>query len=295
MTDLLVAGVDVGTRFTRAVVLDAGRRTRAEATLSTGFRLAAAGRDALAKACASGALSRRDLRLVVGTGFGRHQLRERDLTVTELTAHALGARHLEPRTERVLDVGGQTIEAILLDARGRPAAYRLNDACAAGSGAFLERTARFLGGDLATLDAAACHEAPVPISSVCAVFAEAEVINHLSAGVPGGSVLAGVVASIAARAAQLLGRVPGGGPCTATGGTVALASMARALEAAVPGPLLVPERAPFAGAIGAALFGLLRLEERAGDAPPARRPAARSRPRAAAPTGTRARRGEWRA
>ena len=58
-------------------------------------------------------------------------------------------------------------------------AFRLNDKCAAGTGAFLEKTARYMG--YATEEIGplvATSKEPVPISGVCAVFAESEVINH---------------------------------------------------------------------------------------------------------------------
>ena len=45
----------------------------------------------------------------------------------------------------MLDVGGQTMKASRLDERGRVSSFRLNDKCAAGTGAFLEKTARYLG------------------------------------------------------------------------------------------------------------------------------------------------------
>jgi (R)-2-hydroxyacyl-CoA dehydratese activating ATPase len=53
--------------------------------------------------------------------------------------------HLFPDTRTILDIGGQDIKAIKVDDQGRVKAFRLNDKCAAGTGAFLEKTARYLG------------------------------------------------------------------------------------------------------------------------------------------------------
>jgi (R)-2-hydroxyacyl-CoA dehydratese activating ATPase len=65
--------------------------------------------------------------------------------VTDLTAQSWGTRFFFPGTRTVLDVGGQTMKAMRLDERGRVQSFRLNDKCAAGTGAFLEKTARYLG------------------------------------------------------------------------------------------------------------------------------------------------------
>ena len=79
---------------------------------------------------------------------------------------------------------------------------------AAGTGAFLEKTARYLG--LTTEDIgpyALRSTSPKSISSVCAVFAESEVINHLSNGIPAEDIMMGAMVSLGGRAIQLMRRV----------------------------------------------------------------------------------------
>jgi (R)-2-hydroxyacyl-CoA dehydratese activating ATPase len=116
--------------------------------------------------------------------------------------------HLFPDTRTILDIGGQDIKAIKVDDQGRVKAFRLNDKCAAGTGAFLEKTARYLG--LTTEDIgpyALRSTSPKSISSVCAVFAESEVINHLSNGIPAEDIMMGAMISLGGRAIQLMRRV----------------------------------------------------------------------------------------
>ena len=83
-------------------------------------------------------------------------------------------------------------------ARAGCESFRLNDKCAAGTGAFLEKTARYLGyahrGDRAAGGDVARRRSP--ISGVCAVFAESEVINHLSQGAAPADIMQGAIVSL---------------------------------------------------------------------------------------------------
>ena len=68
-----------------------------------------------------------------------------------MSAQARGAAYFFPNTKTILDVGGQTMKATRLDEHGKVRAFRLNDKCAAGTGAFLEKTARYLGYNIAEI------------------------------------------------------------------------------------------------------------------------------------------------
>ena len=59
--------------------------------------------------------------------------------MTDLTAAARGANFFFPGTRTVLDIGGQTMKATRIDEGARVKSFRLNDKCAAGTGAFLEK------------------------------------------------------------------------------------------------------------------------------------------------------------
>src|SRR5690606_33637402 len=115
--------------------------------------------------------------------FGRHQVDLADTHVTDLTAASRGAHAFFPGTRTILDVGGQTMKAIRVSDGAKVESFRLNDKCAAGTGAFLEKTGRYMGYGTTELGPlVATSKQPVPISGVCAVFAESEVINQLSQG-----------------------------------------------------------------------------------------------------------------
>ena len=79
------------------------------------------------------------------------------------------------------------MKASRIDERAHVQSFRLNDKCAAGTGAFIEKTARYMGYSTEEIGPlVATSKEPTTISGVCAVFAESEVINHLSQGVAPG-------------------------------------------------------------------------------------------------------------
>jgi predicted CoA-substrate-specific enzyme activase len=204
---------------------------------------------------------------VVSTGFGRHQVAFRDVQVTDLTAGARGVRRLFPRTKTVLDIGGQTMKASRLDEKGKVASFRLNDKCAAGTGRFLEKTARYMGFETQEIGAlAATSKEPVPISGVCAVFAESEVINHLSQGCAPADIMHGAMVSLVERAVQLLKRVRIEPECTVVGGILRFPTMVTEVARALGHPINVPEgdSVQFVNALGAAVLGQKRVREAGG-------------------------------
>ena len=144
---IMVVGIDVGATYTKALVLDEEKTIVGRSMIKTGFNLAGAAERGYADVLASAGLAEEEVDYVASTGYGRYVVPMRDLQITELTCHAKGAFYQFPNTRTVLDVGGQTVKAIKLDERGKVRSFRLNDKCAAGTGAFLEKTARYMGLD----------------------------------------------------------------------------------------------------------------------------------------------------
>jgi len=179
----ITAGIDVGSTYTKVVLLDENYRILGKYLRPTGFQLEKNSRQAFDEALASAGLAEKDISYIIATGIGRHQATFKDIHVTDLTASARGSHLLFPGTRTVLDIGGQTMKASRLDEGAKVRSFRLNDKCAAGTGAFLEKTARYMGyGTEEIGPLMETSKKPVPISGVCAVFAESEVINHLSIG-----------------------------------------------------------------------------------------------------------------
>ena len=66
-------GIDIGSTYTKAVILDAEGEIVGRAMEPTGFKLAEVAERAYGKALAGAGLSPDDVGYVVATGFGRHQ------------------------------------------------------------------------------------------------------------------------------------------------------------------------------------------------------------------------------
>ena len=258
------AGIDVGSTYTKAVVLDDTHRIAGRAMQPTGFRLSEIAEQTLAEAAAAAGIATGDVRYVVATGFGRHQVRVGDVRVTDLTAGARGATLLFPGTKTILDVGGQTMKATHVGAGAKVQSFRLNDKCAAGTGAFLEKTARYMGyateeiGPLVQTSKVATS-----ISGVCAVFAESEVINHLSQGVSPADIMHGAIVSLVGRSVQLMKRVGMEPEFTLIGGILRFERMARVIREQIGAPVNVPagDLVQYTSALGAALLGHVRLRQ----------------------------------
>jgi predicted CoA-substrate-specific enzyme activase len=260
----ITAGIDVGSTYAKVVLLDEDDRIVARAMSPSGFKLAEVAGRTYGEALAAAGLRAGDVAYVVATGIGRHQLDFKDVHVTDLTAGARGAIHLFPGTRTVLDVGGQTMKATRVDETGRVTSFRLNDKCAAGTGAFIEKTARYLG--YATKEIGplmATSKQPVPISGVCAVFAESEVINHLSQGVAPAEIMQGAVESLTSRSVQLIRRVGGQPEYTLIGGILRFETMARSVREQLKHEVNVPppELVQFVPALGAARLAHRRLKK----------------------------------
>ena len=260
----ITAGIDVGSTYTKAVIINQEREILAREQKPTGFKLSEVSHAAYQQCLSRAGLNESDVKYVVATGIGRHQVKFKDIHVTDLTASARGAGFLFPGTRTILDVGGQTMKSSRIDQAFKVLSFRLNDKCAAGTGAFLEKTARYMGFTTKEIGPLmATSKESVPISGVCAVFAESEVINHLSLGTPPSDIMQGAIESLVGRSVQLMRRVKAQPEYTLIGGILRFETMANSVrdqlncDVNVPGPEMVQ----FVTALGAAILGQRRLQK----------------------------------
>ncbi|MDH3628347.1 MAG: acyl-CoA dehydratase activase [Acidobacteriota bacterium] len=258
----ITAGIDVGSTYTKAVVFN-GKELIGKAMNATGFKLTEVSEALFDAALAEAGLKRDDVEYTIATGYGRHQCYVKDLAVTDLTSAARGAHFLFPGTRTVLDIGGQTMKATRIDESARVKNFRLNDKCAAGTGAFLEKTARYMGYETEQIGGLMdTSREEVTISGVCAVFAESEVINHLSMGTSPGDIMQGSANSLSERSVQLLKRVKAEPEFTLIGGLLRWPRMVDAIAKQLGEKVNVadPELVQYTAAVGAAILGQVRLE-----------------------------------
>lgn len=256
------AGIDIGSTYTKAVILGGDFEIAGRAMEPTGFKLAQVAERVFERARIDAGLDPQSVSYVVATGFGRHQAEFSDVRVTDLTAGARGANYLFPGTRTVLDVGGQTMKASRLADDAKVKSFRLNDKCAAGTGAFLEKTARYMGYTTEEIGPlVATSKEAIPISGVCAVFAESEVINHLSQGASPADIMHGAVVSLVGRSVQLMKRVRLEPEFTLIGGILRFEKMVDVVRHELDAEVNVPagDLVQFTAALGAAVLGQRRL------------------------------------
>ncbi len=185
-----------------------------------------------------------------------------------MTTHARGAVYLNPEARAVLDIGALHGRAIRNDERGKVETYKMTSQCASGSGQFLENIARYLGiaqDEIGSLSTQADN--PEVVSSICAVLAETDVINMVSRGITAPNILKGIHISMAGRLAKLLKSIGAReGVVLCTGGLALDEGLLNTLNESVKEQKMNvtafnhPD-SPFAGAIGAALWGAFRHEK----------------------------------
>jgi len=237
----ITAGIDVGGSYTKVVLLD-DEQIIGRAILRTGYKPGIAAQECLASALADAGIVRESLDYVIATGFGRFQVPFSQMNVTELTAASWGAHALFPETKTILDVGGHAVKASRIDEARQVKSFRLNEKCAAGTGAFLEKTARYMGFETEQIGALAdTSSVAVSISGVCTVFAEAEVINHLSQGVAAADIMHGAIVSLVGKSVQLMKRVKVEPEITLIGGIMRFPTMVSAVREKLTGVVNVPD------------------------------------------------------
>jgi predicted CoA-substrate-specific enzyme activase len=252
---MLFAGIDIGSLSTDVVLLDRYGEIAGSAIVATGASTRKACEEAFAKALAEVGAAPSAVVFTVSTGYGREMAASSDLSVTEITCHARGARFLFPEARTVLDIGGQDSKIIRLNQDGRVADFAMNDKCAAGTGRFLEVMARTLEMDLEEMGPRSLlSRNTVPVSSMCTVFAESEVISLIASGTPPEDIARGIHLAIADRISALAERVGLIAPAVMTGGVAKNPGARKALEGKFGFPLLVPADPQLAGALGAALI-----------------------------------------
>ena len=257
-------GMDIGSTYTKAIVLDGDRQMLSRHMQATGSRLQESAATVSAEAVKLAGLGADDIDYCIATGYGRHQYAEADMPVTDLTATARGASFLFPGTRTVLDIGGQTMKASRIDEARKVRTFRLNDKCASGTGMFLEKTVRYMGyqtEDIGDLLQAATEA--VPISGVCTVFAESEVINHLSNSVPPADIMFGASLSLTQRSVQLLRRIKVEPEVTLVGGIMRWETMGKAIREQLGTDANVAEgdMPQYMAALGCAILGHIRLDK----------------------------------
>jgi benzoyl-CoA reductase subunit D len=259
---MITAGVDVGAKTVKVVVLD-GDRPLARRLVLGGLDTASALEEAFAGALADAGTARGDLASVVATGAGRQEVALADDVVTEVTAAARGACFLRPTARTVIDVGAEEGRAVRCTEAGRVEDFAVNEKCAAGAGTFTEAMARALEVPLEELGRMALRSTQtVPMNAQCTVFAESEVVSLLHAKTPKEDISRAVHDAMASRITSMVRKVGFADDVVVIGGMAKNVGFVDAMKRSLETEVVVPEEPEFVGALGAALIAAERAAER---------------------------------
>jgi predicted CoA-substrate-specific enzyme activase len=256
-------GLDIGSVSTNVVVIDEFGAVIHDVYLRTAGRPIEAVQQGLAEVERLWG-SRLAIRGVGTTGSGRELIAEfagADVVNDEITAHKTGAIHIsetlggEP-VDTIFEIGGQDSKFISIE-HGVVTDFAMNEACAAGTGSFLEEQAEKLGisikGEFAKLALAA--GAPTRLGERCTVFMERDVTGWLHKGETVPNLVAGLAYSIALN---YLNRVVRGRKIGDTiyfqGGTAYNDAVTAAFASLLGKKITVPPYNGVMGAIGMALI-----------------------------------------
>lgn len=254
MTDHYL-GVDLGSTTAKVVVLDAAGDIRAAEVVQMGAVSRAGCARALELALGTAGITRDDVTGAIATGYGRRLVPGVDRSFTEITCHARGAAAMCPGVRLVVDIGGQDSKAIAVGEDGLVDNFAMNDRCASGTGRFFEVLARAIECDLQELAALAlAGDKALEVSSMCATFAETELISLLAQGERREDIAASVHRAVATRTVGLVAQVGRRSPVVMTGGVAHNAAAVHFLAEALGAEVTVPASPQITGAYGAALL-----------------------------------------
>ncbi len=264
MSTAYVMGVDFGSTTGKTVIL-AGDGTQVAGCVSQQGTVSAEGAQAsIAGALAQAGLTQDDIAFTVSTGYGRRMLDVSDRSFTEITCHARGAVELHPDVRLVIDIGGQDSKVIAIDDQGLVRTFAMNDRCAAGTGKFFEVLARAMELPIDELGPMAMTaQEQIVVSSMCATFAETEVVSLMAEGKRKQDILYGVHAAVAKRTSGMVAKVGKATPAVMTGGVAKNSAAVQHIEQALGIELQIPDAPQLAGALGAALFALDEVRSQA--------------------------------
>ncbi len=261
-------GCDAGSTYTKCVILDENGKMCASVIKKSRINPVLSAQDALAEAVGQieGLSGAEDLAYLIGTGYGRNKVPFAEENISEISCHAMGVHKTDPGISAILDIGGQDVKGIAIDADGSVLNFAMNDKCAAGTGRFFESMARAFEMSLSEFSKLSLTaKNTIPITAQCAVFAESEVISLVGEGKPMEEIAAGIQLSVAKRCFVMAKKAGVTDSVTLTGGCAKNEGLKKAIEKVLKVKVVELAVDPqLMGALGAAEFARIKGQAQEG-------------------------------
>jgi len=193
-------GLDLGTSYTKGVLVDSERRMVDQLAVKTGYDFKTASNQIIDYFSRQHEIEYP----VYSCGYGREQLEVAHIANSEITALARAAFDKYQHALEVIDIGGQDTKYVRISATGQVEKFKLNRKCAAGTGAFIEEIAFRLGIAPEQFDELARQATEtIKLNSYCTVFAVSEILGLIKQGTSLPNIVLGIYHSIIRRCEEM--------------------------------------------------------------------------------------------
>ncbi|MCL2845837.1 MAG: acyl-CoA dehydratase activase [Chitinivibrionia bacterium] len=264
--DECVLGLDVGSTTTKAVLIRrSDRAVIAQIYLRTDGDPILAARSCYKAIKEQIGFTKTEIVGLGITGSGRQIAALHALTdnvINEIIAHATAATYFDKDVDTIFEIGGQDAKYTYLTG-GVPSDYAMNEACSAGTGSFLEESARealnILTEEIGAR--ALLGKNPPNFTDQCSAFISSDIKTAGQEGIGKDDILAGLVYSVCMN---YLNRVKGARPVGKKifmqGGVCYNKAVPVAMAALMGNEIIVPPNPGLMGAFGVALETANRLD-----------------------------------
>lgn len=193
-------GIDLGSSYTKGVLVDKNNNIIDYHLVKTGFDFKNAAQKIIDKFSKNVKIEYP----VYTCGYGREQLDVQFVANSEITALAKAVYHKYERACSVIDIGGQDTKHVKINNSGNVERFKMNRKCAAGTGSFIEEIASRLDVTPTEFnDIAEKATEEIKINSYCTVFAVSEIIGRIKQGTSLPNLVLGIYHSVIDRCFEL--------------------------------------------------------------------------------------------
>jgi len=257
--DRCLLGIDVGSTTTKAVLIrESDNNLLASIYLRTEGDPVTAARECYSRI--DDQLGEVEIKIIgLGvTGSGRNIVGLHALTdsvINEIIAHAQASVYFDEEVDTIFEIGGQDAKYTYL-VNGVPTDYAMNEACAAGTGSFLEESAfETLNVEMEEIaDYALEGRRPPNFSDQCSAFISSDIKTAIQEGISVEDICAGLVYSVCRNYTNRVKESrPVGKKVFMQGGVCYNRAVPMAMAALTGKDIIVPPEPGLMGAYGVAL------------------------------------------
>jgi benzoyl-CoA reductase subunit D len=261
---MITAGVDVGSKYVKILILKNGKDVLKRTTSIVGFDVMESVTKVFNEALTTAKIERDQINYIIATGMGRKIIQNKppiNITdiVPEVIADAKGTYYLIPTVKTVIDVGAEEGRGVKVGENGKVIDFVINERCAAGAGTFIETMARALEVNIEDMGSLALKSTKdIPMNAQCCVFAESEVVTLIHSKISKEDISKAIHDAMAGRIASMVLRVGVEKDVVLIGGVARNPGFLPPLRQELNADILIPEYPEYVGALGAALLALER-------------------------------------